>query len=150
MRTIRPAARLALAATTAVLATATVARADDMPFTPGNYVEVTDVSIDDGHFLEYMKFLDTESKAQDEFAKSQGWMLETRILGNVHKRANEADIFILRTFKALPDAAEQIRREKISEEHFKQNEAQFEAASGARAKFRKIGDTMLLQELILK
>ncbi|MDE2405949.1 MAG: hypothetical protein KGM17_14865 [Sphingomonadales bacterium] len=142
--------KLALAATAATLGLSAAARADDMPFTPGNYAEVTDVSIDDGHFLEYMKFLDTESKAQDDFARSQGWMIETRVYGNVHKRAAEPDLFILRTFKSIPDAAEQLRRERVMEEHFKTSQAQFEAASGARAKFRKIGDVMLLQELILK
>jgi len=147
MRTVK----LTLAAATALaFGLSGVARADDMPYAPGNFMEVTDVSIDDGHFLEYMKFLDTESKAQDDFAKSQGWLIETRIFANVHKRASEPDLFILRTFKSMPDAAEQMRREKIMEEHFKQGEAQFEAGSGARAKFRKIGDLTLLQELILK
>ncbi len=140
---------LALLATGAC-ALATAAHADDQPYTPGNYAEVTDVMIDDGHFLDYMQFLDGEAKAQDQFAQAQGWQVSTTIYANVYKRKDEADIYIVRTMKALPDAAEQLRREKIMEDHFKQSEAQYEAGSGARAKFRHIGDMTLLQELILK
>ena len=137
-----------LAAGACMLATA--ARADDLPYTPGNYAEVTDIMIDDGHFLEYMTFLAGESKAEDEFAKSQGWLVSTTIYANVYKRKDEADLYLVRTMKALPDAAEQMRREKIMDEHFKSSEAQYEAGSGARAKYRHIGDMTLLQELILK
>ena len=139
-----------LAMSAAVALSATSARADDLPFTPGNFLEVTDVSIDDGHFLEYRKFLDSEAKAEDDFARSQGWLIETHIYANVHKRAKEPDVFILRTFKALPDAAEGLRRQKIMEDHLKMSAAQAEAGSGARASYRRIGDITLLQELILK
>ena len=129
-------------------AVATPAMAQDMPFTPGNYSEVTEVTIDDGHFLDYAKFLATESKAQNDFAKSQGWLVDAKVFSNVHKRANEPDLYLMITYKAMPDAAEQVRRQKIMEDHFKQSEAQFEAGSGERAKYRHIGGTQLLQELV--
>jgi len=137
-----------LAAGACMLATA--ARADDLPYTPGNYADVTDISIDDGHFLDYMKFVDSEAKAEDAFAISQGWEISLTVYANVFKRKGEGDIFLMRTMKSLPDAAEQQRRDKIMEDHFKKSEADFEAGSGARASFRHIGDEMLLQELILK
>ena len=128
----------------------TAARADDLPYTPGNYTEVTDITVDDGHFLDYMKFFSTEAKAEDDFAKSQGWMISSQIFSNPWKRSGEADLFILRTYKDVPNAAEQMRRDAVMQAHFKQSEAQFEAASGERAKFRHVTGSMLLQELLIK
>ena len=130
------------------LAVAAPAVAQDLPFTFGNYSEVTEVTIDDGHFLDYAKFLATEAKAQNDFAKAQGWLVDSKVFSNVHKRANEPDLYLMVTYKAMPDAAEQTRRQKLMEDHFKQSEAQFESGSGERAKYRHIGGTQLLQEMV--
>ena len=88
------------------LAVAAPAVAQDLPFTFGNYSEVTEVTIDDGHFLDYAKFLATEAKAQNDFAKAQGWLVDSKVFSNVHKRANEPDLYLMVTYKAMPDAAE--------------------------------------------
>lgn len=115
------------------------------PFVGGDYVEVTGVSVDDGHYLDYATFLSGFYKAQEEYAISQGWESSYELLANVHKRKGEPDLYLIRRYKSLPDGAEADRRIKQTNDHVKMTEAQLQAASGGRAKFRHIDETTLLQ-----
>ena len=117
------------------------------PFIGGDYVLVTGVSIDDGHYLDYANFLSGFYKAQEEYAVKQGWQTSWEILANVNPRKGEPDLYLLRRFKNIPDGAEGERRAKMIRDNVKMDDAQMEAASGERAKFRHIEDNMLLQEL---
>ena len=117
------------------------------PFIGGDYVSVTGVKIDDGHYLDYANFLSGFYKAQEEYAVKQGWQTSWEILANVNARKGEPDLYLLRRFKNIPDGAEGERRAKLIRENVKMDDAQMEAASGERAKFRHIEDNMLLQEL---
>ena len=117
------------------------------PFIGGDYVSVTGVKVDDGHFLDYANFLSGFYKAQEEYAVKQGWQTSWEILANVNPRKGEPDLYLLRRFKNIPDGAEGERRAKMIRENVKMDDAQMEAASGERAKFRHIEDNMLLQEL---
>jgi hypothetical protein len=126
------------------------AHADNSPFKGGDYVEVTGVTIDDGHFPDYESFLAGYYKKQEEFAVSQGWETSWEILANVYKRENEPDLYLVRRYKSLPDGAEGERRAAMIRAQVKQDDAQMAAASGERAKFRHIMSTQLLQELKFK
>ena len=117
------------------------------PFIGGDYVSVTGVKIDDGHYLDYANFLSGFYKAQEEYAVKQGWQTSWEILANVNPRKGEPDLYLLRRFKNIPDGAEGERRAKMIRDNVKMDDAQMEAASGERAKFRHIEDNMLLQEL---
>lgn len=131
----------------ASLAFAAPAAAQQSPFTGGDYVTVTGVSIDDGHFLDYANFLSGFYKAQEEYAVKQGWQTSWEILGNVNRRKGEPDLYLIRRFKNLPDGPEGERRAQMIRDNVKMTDAQMEAASGDRAKFRHIDSEMLLQEL---
>ena len=54
------------------LVCAVPAAAQDDPFVGGDYVEVTGVTVDDGHYLDYANFLAGFYKAQEQYAVSQG------------------------------------------------------------------------------
>ena len=127
-----------------------VAWAQNDPFIGGDYVEVTGVSIDDGHSLDYATFLTGYYKAQEQYAISQGWQTSYEILANVNKRKGEPDLFLVRRYKSLPDGIEGDRRAAMIRKQVKQDDAQMAAASGDRAKFRHIDGTMLLQELKMR
>ena len=129
------------------LALATPAVAQNSPFIGGDYVEVTGVSIDDGHGLDYAQFLAGYYRAQEEYAKSQGWQTSFEILSNVDKRKGEPDLYLIRRFKSRADGPEGERRSAMIREHVKQSDTQMEAASGDRAKYRHIDGTQLLQVL---
>jgi len=126
------------------------AAADDDPFVGGDFVEVTGVTLDDGHYFDYATFLSGFYKAQEDYAISQGWELSWEVLANVHKRAGEPDLYLIRRYKSLPDGAEGDRRAAMVRDHVKMTDAQMEAASGDRAKFRHIQGTTLLQVLKLR
>ena len=142
MKSIRFAA---LAAVT--LAFAAPALAQNDPFMGGDYVSVTAVSLDDGHYLDYASFLSGFYKDQEQYAVKQGWETSWEILANVNPRKGEPDLYLVRRFKDIPNGAEGERRAQMIRDNVKMSDAQMEAASGDRAKFRHVDSTMLLQEL---
>ncbi len=147
MFTIR---RAALLAASFMLAFAVPAAAQEDPFIGGDYVDVTGVSIDDGHFLDYATFLAGYYRAQEQYAVAQGWQTSWEILANVHKRKGEPDLYLIRRFKSLPDGVEGDRRSAMIRDHVKLTDAQMAAASGDRAKFRHIDSSQLLQAMTLR
>lgn len=142
--------RLAAFAATALLFTSLPVLAQNDPFMGGDYVAVTAISIDDGHYLDYANFLAGFYRAQEDYAVKQGWQTSWEIMANVHPRKGEPDLYLLRRFKNIPDGAEGERRSQMIRDNVKQSDAQMEAASGDRAKFRHVDSTMLLQEMKYK
>ncbi|RYD85257.1 MAG: hypothetical protein EOP61_39085 [Sphingomonadales bacterium] len=137
----------ALGAVTLALAAPQMAMAQDSPFTGGDYVEVTGVTVDDGHFMDYATFLTGYYKDQEEYAKKQGWQTSWEILANVFKRAGEPDLYLVRRYRDIPDGAEGEKRAAKIRAEVKMSDAQMEAQSGDRAKFRHVMGTQLLQVL---
>lgn len=144
MKMLRHAAVLAASLS---LAFAAPALAQSDPMIGGDYVEVSSISIDDGHYLHYANFLASQWRANQEYAKSQGWITGYEVLGNPFKRPGEPDLILVVRFKSMPDAAEGDRRAKMYRDHVKLTDAQMEAASGDRAKYRKVLGSQLLQVL---
>ena len=113
--------------------------------TGGDYVTVTSISVDPGHGREYANYLASEWRAEREFAKAQGWITGYDVLTNPHRRAGEADVVLVVRFSNFADAAEGARRAKLMREHLKLTEAQQEASSGARDKYRRTANVQLLR-----
>jgi len=127
---------------------ATPAAAQDIPLVNGNFWNVTEVTIDDGHFSTYADYLASEFRKQQDFAKSKGWIKDYYILANFNKRADEPDLYLVQIFDHMTTPAEDIAREKEMNAFMAQTTRQGEAGSGNRAKYRKIGGSMLLQEQV--
>ena len=142
--------RAAIIAASASLAVAAPAFAQNYPLAPGDYVNIAMITIEDGHGLDYAQFLAGQWKEQEEFAKSQGWITGYSILANVDKRPGEPDIYLETSMKSIPDAAEQARRDDVIRAHNKMTDAQMEAGSSDRAKYRHVIGSMTLQELKFK
>ncbi len=140
----------ALGAVTLAFALPTAAAAQEDPFIGGDYVEVTGVKIDDGHYLDYASFLSGYYKAQEEFAIKQGWETSWEVLANVHPREGEPDLYLVRRYRNLPDGVEGDKRAAQIRAEVKMSDAQMAAASGERAKFRHIMSSQLLQALKLR
>ena len=147
MRSFR---HVAILAASISFAFATPALAQEFPLVPGEYVEMTSVTIDDGHNLDYAKFLAGYWRAQQDFMKAQGWITSYEIMANVHKRPGEADLYLIQRSKSLPDGAESQRRDAVMRDKMKMTEAEMEASSGERAKFRHVTGSSLLQVLNFK
>lgn len=132
------------------LAVPATAWAQSDPFIGGDYVEVTGVSIDDGHYLDYATFLTGFYQAQEQYAVSQGWETSWEIMRNLNKRKGEPDLYLVRRYKNLPDGAEGDRRAAMVRAQVRMSDAQMAAASGDRAKFRHVESSMLLQVLKIR
>jgi hypothetical protein len=147
MKLVRRAAALA-ACLSVACAVPTMAQSD--PFAPGEYLQVAMVTIDDGHYLDYAAFLAGYWRQQEEFMKAQGWITSYEILSNSNKRPGEPDLYLVERMKSLPDGAEQARRDQVMRDKMKMTEAQMEASSADRAKFRHVIGSSLMQVLNYK
>lgn len=142
--------KLTLTAIAATMALAAPATAQDFPLKSGNFWNVAEVTIDDGHFGDYADHLSTVYRRSQDFAKSKGWIKNYYILANVNKRAGEPDLYLVTITDHLTTPAEDEAREKEFNAALATSARQQDTESGARAKYRKLGGTMLLQELVYK
>ena len=143
--------RLAACAAFATLACASVtAIADDHAYTEGPVVNVSRIRTVDGKFDDYMKWLDTTWKQEQEAAKKAGYILSYEVLTVEPREADDPDLLLRITYKnwaALDGAL--ARGDEIS----KQFEGSVAAASQAqydRAKIRTVLGSATMQVLQLK
>lgn len=145
MNIIRHAALLAASATLAFSVPALAQ--DDYPLVGGDWVEVSGISISDGHSLDYANHLAGMWRKGQDFAKAQGWITSYEILANTHPRDGEPDIYLMTRFPEFENEAEGERRGKAYREMMKATIADMEKASGDRAEYRTLMGNMLLKEL---
>lgn len=124
------------------------AAAQDLPLVGGDYWDVTGIKIDDGHFADYVDFLVTDSRKQNEFAKSKGWIKAYYILSNNNNRKDEPDLYLVTISDRMPTPAEQISRNKEMNAYLQSDDRKQIAGSGHRATYRHITGDMLLQQLV--
>jgi hypothetical protein len=138
------------AAAAAAFAIASPAVAQEIPLKGGNFWNVSEITIDDGHFSDYADHLAGQYRKTQAFAKSKGWIKDSYILTNVNKRAGEPDLYLVTITDHVTTPAEDEAREKEFDAFLATNARQQDAQSGVRAKYRKLGGSMLLQELLYK
>jgi hypothetical protein len=134
----------------AAMVGAVPAAAQDYPVKGGNYWNVAEITIDDGHFGDYADFLAGTRRTELDFTKSKGWIKDSYILSNLNKRAGEPDLYLVSITDHLTSPAEDQAREKELNAFLASTVRQQDAQSAARAKFRHLGGSMLLQELVFK
>lgn len=137
---------LGAAMVTVPMALPSAVAAQEFPLVGGEYSNMTGITIKDGGGLAYAEYLATAWAANQEFAKSQGWITSYKIYSNVDARDGEPDLYLVVTYPSVPDAAEGERRNKAYREWSEKTEAQLQAESGNRAEFRTVRGTMMLQE----
>ena len=126
------------------------ASASDWPLVPGDYTEVTGVQLKDGGAMAYAKFLASEWKADQEFAKSKGWIKGYMVMSNVHPRKGEPDLYLLVMYEHMPSGPEGDKRNDEYLAWKKKSNTQLNKESGDRVQVREIQSTELLQELKFK
>jgi len=143
--------RFAACAAFALLAsTSLAALADDHPYTEGAVVNVSRIRTVDGHFDDYMKWLDTTWKALQEAAKKAGYIVSYEVAVAEARGPDDPDLLLIVTYKnwaALDGAL--AKGDEIS----KQVEGSLAAANAAqidRAKIRRVLGSETVQVLNLK
>jgi hypothetical protein len=128
----------------------TRALANDYPMTPGDYWEVTGVHLKDGGGLAYAKFLASQWKADQEFAKSKGWIKSYMVLANAYPRKGEPDLYLIVISERLATGPESDKRNDEYLAWKKKTDAQLSKESGDRLEIREIESNELLQEMKFK
>jgi hypothetical protein len=126
------------------------AAAQDFPVRGGDYWTVAEVTIDDGHFGDYADHLAGLYRRSIDFQKSKGWIKASYTLANVNKRAGEPDLYLITIADRPTTPAEDEARSKEINAFLQSSQRQGDRQSGERAKYRKLGGNMLLQELVYR
>ena len=140
----------AIAAFTALSCTSFAAMADDHAYSEGPVVNVASIRTVDGHFDEYVNWLATTWKQQQEAAKKAGYIVSYQVLSAEPRSPDDPDLFLVTTYKnwaALDGAL--AKNDAIS----KQTEGSVAAASKSQAergKIRRVLGSSTLQTLELK
>lgn len=133
-----------------VAATASAMAAGDRAYSNGPVWDVAAIQTKDGHFEDYMKFLDTGWKAQQEALKKIGVVLDYKVLTVADPRDNEPDLYLMVEYKnmaamdATPDEIDAMTS-KVFGSVASANQGQID-----RAAIRTQRGDMLTRELILK
>jgi len=147
MRTTLIRGLLILTLCSAAGALPTRAVAADWPMTQGDFWEMTGVHLKDGGALAYANFLASEWKADQEFAKSKGWIKSYTVLSNAYPRKGEPDLYLVVVSERLSSGPESEKRGDEYVAWKKKTQAQMVKESGNRLEIREIGSNSLLQEL---
>jgi hypothetical protein len=87
------------AALLALASTSVVAVADEHPYSEGPVVNVSRIRTVDGHFEEYLKFVATKWKQEQELAKKAGDVLSYEVLTVEPRTPDDPDILLVIYFK---------------------------------------------------
>lgn len=142
--------RAAIAAASLAFVIAAPAAADDYPVKPGDYVEVSMITIDDGHDLEYLNYLSGLWRRNQDYAKAQGWITGYEILTNENKRPGEPDVILVSRFTNFASAAEGEKRNDQMAAQMKMTDAEMQAASKGRAQYRHVIGSQLWRAWVWK
>ena len=126
------------------------AAGQDFPVKGGDYWTVSEITIDDGHFGDYGDHLAGLYRKSIDFQRSKGWIKASYMLSNVNKRAGEPDLYLVTIADRPTTPAEDESRNKEINAYLQSSARQADSQSAARAKFRHLGGTMLLQEMVYR
>jgi hypothetical protein len=131
-------------------ALATTAQADGRDWNDGPVVNVASIRTVDGHFDEYMHWLATTYKRQQEAAKAAGLITSYRVMVVEARTAQEPDIYLVTEYKnwaALDHLGGKFDQVSTQVEGSVEKAAQSEAD---RAKIRTVLGSRTQQEALLK
>jgi hypothetical protein len=130
--------------------TSVAAIADDHAYTDGPVVNVASIRTENGKFDDYLKYLDTTWKAEQEAGKKAGYIISYKVITVEPRSEDDPDLYLVVTYKnwaALDDAT--AKGDAIA----KQVEGTLAASNDAavsRGKIRRVLGSFTGQELNLK
>jgi hypothetical protein len=141
---------LAMAGVIGLACTSVAAIADDHAYTEGPVVNVASIRTEYGKFDDYMKYLDTTWKAEQEAAKKAGYIVSYKVITVQPRGEDDPDLYLVVTYKnwaALDDAT--AKGDAIAKQVEGTLAASNDAAAG-RGKIRRVLGSWTGQELNLK
>lgn len=132
----------------AIVAGTGPALAQQSSMKPGAMWTAGRILVEDGQMQNYMDYLTKVWMANQDYAKSQGWLLEYHVLQSIHPRDGEPNIILITRFNDMPSAAETERRNDILNKRLNQDAHSAAAASGQRNAMRKQLGAVLYREMV--
>ena len=124
--------------------------AQETGYTPGTYLNVQGIFIEDGQFENYMDYIAASYRRNQDFARQRGWISGYRIFQNVNRRSDEPHLYLLIEMPRLATPQEEVERDRAMAQAMSQTTRQATEASGQRVTMRRLGSNLMLQELNLR
>jgi hypothetical protein len=134
----------------ALLAMSAVASADDAkPYKDGPVTSLGFIRTKGGHFDDYVKFLDTQWKAEQEAGKKAGLILSYAVYSATPRSANEPDLILSITYPNMATLDKSEQFEAINDKVYGSRDAGNKGVTN-RGEWREILGSELVREVILK
>ena len=150
MKTFRTMMTGAVLAIAAAIALPSAATAQESSYKPGTVWQASRIDVLPGQFENYMDYLATTWKKNQEMAKADGIVLDYHVLSVNNARQGEPDLVLIVEYKDYQTTAQQEAFSKKVEAMMAQDSRKQDAASGVRTKMRELLGSIEYQELILK
>jgi len=143
--------RFAAFAAFACLASASVAvLADDHAYTEGSVVNVSRIRTVDGRFDDYMNWIATKWKMEQEIGKKAGYILSYAVYQVQPRDAQDADLLLVITYKNWAALDGALAKGDAVAKQIDGSVAASNQAQAERSKIRTVLGSETIQELILK
>lgn len=126
------------------------ALADDHAFTEGAVVNVASIRTVDGKFDDYMKWLGTTWKAQNETAKKAGDLVSYQVISVEPRGPDDPDLYLVLTYKNWAALDGALARADALSNQFEGSVTAANQAQSDRAKIRRVLGSSTMQVLDLK
>jgi hypothetical protein len=143
--------KLAAGAAVLCLSTAgTAALADDHPYTEGTVSQVSAIRTLNGHFDDYMTWIDTVWKKEQEAAKKAGYIVGYEVFVAQPRTENDADLYLMITYKNYAALDDWIVKGDTIAKQIEGSVAASNQADSERGKIRRVLGSETIQTLNLK
>src|SRR5258708_777269 len=143
--------QFAVCAAFAVLACASVsALADDHSFSEGAVVNVASIRTVDGKFDDYMKWISTTWKQEQEAAKKAGYIVSYQVLTVEARGPNDPDVYLVITYKNWAALDGAVAKGDAIAKQIEGSVAAANQSEAARSTIRRVLGSETMQVLDLK
>ena len=143
--------RFAAGAAVACLACLSVtAFADDHAYTEGAVMNVARIRTVDGHFDDYLKWVDTTWKQEQEAAKKAGYLVSYQVISIEPRGPEDADLLLVTTYKNWAALDGALAKADAIAKQIEGSVAASNQAEADRAKIRRLLGSSTMQVLELK
>ena len=141
---------IAMSALACLACTSLAAVADDHSYAEGAVVNVAQIRTVDGKFDEYMKWLDTVWKPEEEAAKKAGYIVSYEVLTVEPRTPTDPDLLLVITYKNWAALDGALAKGDAIAKQIEGSVAAASAAQAARGKIRTVLGSSTMQVLTLK
>lgn len=126
------------------------ALADDHPYLEGPVSQVSSIRTVDGHFDEYMAWIDTVWKKGQEAAKKAGYITGYQVYAAQPRGDNDADVYLVVTYKNFAALDDWIMKGDVISKQMEGSVMAANKSEADRSKIRRVLGSETIQALNLK